>query len=156
MRAAAHTAAERGNMLEAYLKIDIAPVAKARPRFKMIHGHAMAYTTAKTKDFEQQIAEHYALRANGVYFDRELPLKVSIVFGLPVPKATTKSRRLAMLTGRLKPVKRPDIDNYAKAVLDALNGVAWADDAQIVELALYKKYAEEPYTQIYIRESVTE
>jgi crossover junction endodeoxyribonuclease RusA len=33
---------------------------------------------------------------------------------------------------------RGDIDNYVKSILDALNGVAWEDDKQIIELTVKK------------------
>jgi Holliday junction resolvase RusA-like endonuclease len=46
---------------------------------------------------------------------------------------------------------RPDIDNYAKAILDALNGVMWADDGQIVQLTASKSYGE-PRVEIEIQE----
>ena len=43
-----------------------------------------------------------------------------------------------MLNGELLPAKKPDIDNIVKAVLDALNEVAYRDDTQVVELQVRK------------------
>lgn len=37
---------------------------------------------------------------------------------------------------------KPDVDNYAKSVLDACNGIAWEDDSQIVKLTVEKEWAE--------------
>ena len=37
-----------------------------------------------------------------------------------------------------RPQRRGDLDNTAKAILDALNGIAWEDDSQIIELHLYR------------------
>ena len=37
-----------------------------------------------------------------------------------------------------RPQRRGDLDNSAKAILDSLNGIAWDDDSQIVELHLYR------------------
>jgi len=45
---------------------------------------------------------------------------------------------------RLWPCVRPDLDNYAKACLDAMNGLCFADDAQVVRLTAQKSYAVEP------------
>lgn len=53
-----------------------------------------------------------------------------------------------MLNGELLPAKKPDIDNIAKAVLDALNSVAYRDDTQIVELQIRKQYSEKPRLEI--------
>lgn len=52
------------------------------------------------------------------------------------------SRRLMRLMDELKgrPDKKPDADNILKAVLDALNGVAYEDDRQVVEVLCIKKY----------------
>lgn len=45
-----------------------------------------------------------------------------------------------------------DIDNVAKTVLDALNGVIWIDDSQVIQLWVLKTYAEESYVEITIDE----
>ncbi|XZN30187.1 RusA family crossover junction endodeoxyribonuclease [Clostridium perfringens] len=42
-----------------------------------------------------------------------------------------------------KPTKKPDVDNIAKIILDSLNGVAYKDDSQIVDLRIIKSYTEE-------------
>lgn len=57
-----------------------------------------------------------------------------------------------MLNGELMPAKKPDIDNIAKAVLDALNSVAYRDDTQIVELQIRKQYSEKPRLEIRMEE----
>ena len=57
-----------------------------------------------------------------------------------------------MLNGELLPAKKPDIDNIAKTVLDALNSVAYRDDTQVVELQLRKQYSEKPRVEIYMEE----
>jgi len=50
------------------------------------------------------------------------------------------------------PTSRPDADNYAKLVMDALNGVAWTDDALVVSLHVDKQWSGEsgPCTTITI------
>lgn len=57
-----------------------------------------------------------------------------------------------MLNGELLPAKKPDIDNVVKAVLDALNKVAYRDDNQVVELQIRKQYSERPRLEICIEE----
>ena len=58
-----------------------------------------------------------------------------------------------MLDGKILPAKKPDIDNVVKAVLDALNGVAYRDDTQVVELHVRKSYSEKPRVEVSIEKT---
>ena len=55
----------------------------------------------------------------------------------------TKPKLAAIEAGAIRPVTRPDLDNYIK-VLDGLNGIVWRDDSQIVRLNSVKAYSERP------------
>lgn len=55
-----------------------------------------------------------------------------------------------MISGALLPTKKPDLDNVAKIVCDALNGVAYKDDAQIVDLKVHKYFSETPEVVVVI------
>ena len=72
------------------------------------------------------------------------------------PKSVRKKDKIEMLTNRLLPVKKPDCDNIAKIVLDALNKIAYVDDSQVVELAVKKRYAEKAKVSVHIEEIETE
>ena len=61
-----------------------------------------------------------------------------------------------MLAGRTLPTKKPDADNVMKIILDALNGVAYEDDRQIVALAIRKTYGEKPGVRVEIRTIASE
>jgi hypothetical protein len=66
------------------------------------------------------------------------PLAVSVAFTLPKPKSAPKTRRTY-------PCKRPDLDKLVRAVLDAMTGIVFADDAQVVRLSARKCYpCEDP------------
>lgn len=122
----------------------IEPVAKGRPRFTRT-GHA--FTDKKTRDYEKTIREGYI----GGKF--EGPIGVSLTFGMPIPKSTSKRNREKMIEKKLLPcVKIKDVDNCMKSVLDALNGIAYEDDSQIVYLMGRKVYAAEPHVYIKIWE----
>lgn len=72
---------------------------------------------------------------------------ITACFG--IPKSTSKKARTAMLSGQTYPTKKPDVDNVVKIVLDALNGFAWHDDAQVIDLHISKTYTErEPFVWV--------
>ena len=72
----------------------------------------------------------------------EVPVKINITAYKKVPKSYTKKRTELIRNGIEQPVNKPDIDNICKIVLDALNGVAYKDDTQVIRLAISKKYTE--------------
>jgi Holliday junction resolvase RusA-like endonuclease len=115
------------------------PVPKARARTVMQGGRAHSYTPEATKAWEQAV--QWAAKPHRPESPLTCPLAVAMVFYLPKPKRGK----------RQYPSVRPDIDNYAKAILDALNGVMWADDGQIVQLTVSKSYGE-PRVEIEIQE----
>jgi Holliday junction resolvase RusA-like endonuclease len=56
------------------------------------------------------------------------------------------------LNGCIYPTKKPDADNIAKIILDALNGVAYTDDTQVINLLVQKRYGEAPEVKVEITE----
>lgn len=76
-------------------------------------------------------------------------LELNLTFCMPIPKSISKNKReqLHYVT------KKPDIDNLAKAVMDAINQVGiWEDDSQVSRLVVGKIYSDEPRCIISIRE----
>ena len=82
----------------------------------------------------------------------EGPVALRVVFVLPRPKRLIWKRREMP---RVPHTSRPDLDNLVKSTKDALNGLAWRDDSQVVELSAGKCYAsgnELPGVEIAIEE----
>lgn len=77
------------------------------------------------------------------------PVVVELTARFAVPARATKANRAAMIAGQVRPICTPDADNIAKN-LDALNGVAFTDDAQIVRLTVVKTYAAEAGVDVSI------
>jgi Holliday junction resolvase RusA-like endonuclease len=73
-------------------------------------------------------------------FGRE-PVRVTVTFRLPRPKGHFGARGL-LPSAPTFPAAKPDLDKLARAVLDALTGIVWRDDAQVVELDVAKRYAD--------------
>jgi len=132
-----------------YFRIDGDPVAKGRPKFTR-RGHA--YTPKKTKDYEEAVRLAFMAQTSEQMpvYGKDTPLVVRATFAKSVPKSYTKKRREACLSGKVLPTVKADLDNYLKGVLDALNGLAWEDDSQIVMTVAEKIYAEEPYVTVTI------
>lgn len=133
--------------------VDINPVPKGRPRFSKVGGFMRSYTPKKTSDYETEVRTQ--AQAVMTREPLETPLAVYLYFRLPIPRSHSKKRQEACLNGSERPIKKPDIDNLAKSVLDGLNGVVWHDDSQIVSLHLTKVYARNPGIDLLIREELT-
>ena len=69
-----------------------------------------------------------------------------------IPKSVSVKDKEKMLAGIIRPAKKPDIDNVIKIVLDSLNGVAYADDKQVVSVSGSKHYCCVPRIEISISE----
>lgn len=117
--------------------VDGKAVGKARPRVT-IHG---TYTPRATVEYEKRVRLAYLEQAGPEFGERALVLSVLVV--KEPPKSASKATREAMLAGEILPTVKPDFDNYAKVVSDALNGIAWHDDAQIVLGECLKVYGEQ-------------
>lgn len=88
-----------------------------------------AYVPDKTKRYKQDIA----LWASKYAPEKPFPgaIRIDVLFYLPRPRKPKS----------FYPIVRPDLDNYLKGVMDALNGILWRDDSQIVSIRCEKKYA---------------
>jgi Holliday junction resolvase RusA-like endonuclease len=78
------------------------------------------------------------------------PLKVDLTFYLPIPKSISKVRKRQMINQVILPVKRPDVDNLAYLVTNAMKNIIYMDDSQLVDLCMHKRYGEEPRTVVKI------
>lgn len=120
------------------------PQGKGRPRF----GNGHTYTPQSTMDYEEKIKLCY-LRAKGINY-KDAPIFMQIVMYFPIPKGASKHIRQQMLTGGLRPTRKPDFDNCAKVVSDSLNGIAYNDDRQIVDFMCAKYYSDMPRIEVSI------
>ena len=120
------------------------PVAKGRPRVTR-YG---TYTPRKTKDYEKLVQYSFKNQYKGQALQGAL--KIRIDFYMYIPKNTSKKRRKLKNDKEILPTKRPDFDNLTKSITDALNGLAFEDDNQIVEAHIYKYYSDEPRAVVKI------
>lgn len=118
------------------------PVAKGRPRFMKRGNFVHTYTPAKTLNEEKIIAAN--IKQEWTFEPIDSPIEVSIEFYMPIPKSFTKKVKKEIELGYNKHSKKPDLDNLAKLVLDAMNGIVFRDDALITRLNLVKVYSDKP------------
>ena len=113
------------------------PVAQPRARATAARGFARVYTpsTAPVNSFKASVRLAVAERWTGG--QTSSPVSLSLTFLMPRPKRLIWKRRPMPRTPHFG---KPDIDNLAKAVLDAL-GRFWHDDSQVFELFARKMYA---------------
>lgn len=121
---------------------------KERPRVNTNTG--IVYTPVRTKDYETLIKQYFLLKYPR-YVTAEERIGIDIVAYMKIPKNTSKIKESKMLDGAISPTKKPDIDNIAKVVLDALNKMVFKDDNQICKISVEKKYGKEEklYIKIY-------
>lgn len=122
------------------------PVPQPRPRVSTRGGFARAYVPAKhpVHAYRQAVAVAARAAGCGVHGD---PVEVVIDLVFARPKSHLRKNGLAK---DAPATPRCDLDNCAKAVLDALNGVAWDDDSQVTRLVVEKTYGGEARTTVRI------
>lgn len=130
-------------------EIEGKPVGKGRPRFKRMGNFVQTYTPSNTAEYEKLVRLRFQ-NAGGVITDK--PVKIEIVAFFAPPKSVRKKDKIEMLANRILPMKKPDCDNIAKIILDALNKIAYVDDSQVVELVVKKCFAAEARVYVHIEE----
>jgi Holliday junction resolvase RusA-like endonuclease len=136
-----------------YFVVTGKPVGKGRPRASTRGGFVRMYTDAKTLGYEAAIADEAARAMSGAEpFETPMQMQVSCYY--PIPKSWPKKIKQEAIDEERFPNVKPDLDNVVKAILDALNGVVYRDDAQVVNLVATKRYATEPRVEVYIFEKL--
>ena len=121
-----------------YFVVPGEPQGKARPRFSRKNGHS--YTPDKTVAYEELVRQRFLDTAQGLRFSDDEPVFIKIIANYTIPKSASKKKRQRMLDDEIQPMKKPDADNCLKVVCDALNGIAYHDDAQIVQAKIEKHW----------------
>lgn len=123
------------------------PNGKARAR---VTRKGFAYTPAKTRNAEVFIkmiaAEEMAGRT-----PMDGPVSLTMRAVMVPAKSWSKKKQAAALTGEIRPTKKPDVDNILKLVKDALNGIVYGDDAQVVRVEAEKVYGPQALTVVTVK-----
>lgn len=129
------------------------PRGKGRPRMRVVNARsgrsfASVYTDAKTRNYEGMLRQtaHLAMRGAPLLTG---PLRVTVHALFPVPASWSRKNRADALSGFVRPTGKPDCDNLGKEI-DALNGIVWHDDSQVVDMRIIKSYSDKPSLQIAV------
>ena len=107
------------------------PFVKGKGRVRFVKQTGRTYTPDATAEAMERIRQAY-IAACGAKAPKGAEVAVHITTLRPLPKSRPKRIESE------PDVYKPDVDNIAKLVLDALNGTAWDDDTQVTELVVGK------------------
>lgn len=128
------------------------PKAKGRPRFARRGAFISTYTDKNTLAYESLVKFAYLESCGNCPQMLEGGVSMRIDAFFSIPKSTSKKKAKLMQDGDIKHIKKPDIDNLCKSILDGLNKVAFKDDSQIVSLVANKYYSDTPRVEITIND----
>lgn len=123
------------------------PVPQKQTQFSCRSGKPHAYNPSQ-KDLEMI---RWQVRPFAPETPLEGPIDLRIMFFMPIPKATSKARADQMQRRIMLPITRPDVDNLAYLVTNALKTIVYTDDSQICEQHIYKVYDANPRTEIIVK-----
>jgi len=131
------------------LSIPGEPQGKGRPRFARRGAKTASWTPLRTARYEGEA------RAAAIAAMKGRPpiagaVSVAIMACMPIPASWPKRKRSLALGGDVRPAVKPDIDNVAKAVLDAMCGVVFEDDRQVCKIFAEKLYSESPRVEVVV------
>ena len=132
-----------------HLVIEGVPHPQLRPRATRIGNSIRLYDPKTTSDYKKYVKLTAKQQWEGKPLD--CPLVVEMDVYRQIPKSTSKKRRKLKNERVIRPVVKPDVTNYAKGIEDALNGIVYKDDSQIVELTIRKFYSDNPRVEIEIK-----
>lgn len=130
------------------------PEGKGRPRFRRVGSYTQTYTPDKTVAYENLVKLEYRRQCRDFQFDETRQLDVRIIAYYSIPKSASKKKQQLMIAHQLRPMKKPDMDNVVKVILDSLNKVAYKDDVQVVDCQLRKFYSETPRVVVTIQDAL--
>lgn len=127
------------------------PTAQGRPRFSTHGGFVKAYDPEISRNYKAyvKLLASEAMQRIGLTLT-ELPLGVEIIADVGIPASKSKKFKEKALNGLQLPIKKPDVDNVAKIILDSISGIVYKDDKQIVKLTVSKKYSYIPKVEVKI------
>jgi Holliday junction resolvase RusA-like endonuclease len=130
--------------------IDVDPEPYVKTRFYLNKSKQKIYGYNPQEKYLEQIK--WQVKPYAPEVPLTSPILMDITFYLPIPKTTSGIKKRQMLNGRIYHIKRPDLDNLAYNVTNALKGIIYADDSQIIDMHFKKIYGEKPKIVVKVSE----
>lgn len=132
------------------ITIPINPKPQSRPRFTR---NGRPYELKDMKVYREAVSLHCKQQfKHDVIADR--PIAVITTFYIEPPKYVSKVKKnaVALKNEQIRVFKKPDIDNYVKAIFDSMSGIVFKDDGVIAYQQSEKFYSLNPRTEIVVLE----
>ena len=119
------------------------PFGKVRAHPYVIGKHARMHNDDRNGTYEGIVRSEYLAQVGDVPpFTGPVGVEICAFFPIAKSNINTKAKRKDWEDGKLLPTIKPDLDNVVKSICDALNGLAWIDDKQVVCLNVAKCYVK--------------
>lgn len=126
------------------------PIPQGRPRFANRGKFTTTYDPPKSKAYKEEVKRQASEQYKKTPITGALKCCVSVY--RPLQKNGSKKLKKAKLSGEVRPIEKPDVDNYFKSVTDGMKGIVWKDDNQIVDAEIHKYYSDQPRVEVEIEE----
>ncbi len=130
------------------------PVAQGRPRFARVGKYVHTYDPQKSKNYKQLVRFWVTQQLKKIegFKPLENALYVDLTFYMSIPSSWSKKKRIEADSGVIRPTSKRlgDADNLCKSVTDAISGLIYVDDSQIVKLGVSKYYSDTPRCEMTI------
>lgn len=122
-------------------------VPQARPRVT----RRGTYDPPRCKAYKQKVALIAKTEMRGrPPMSGPVQMFVNVYHG--IPKSWSRNKKIDAIADVIYPTTKPDIDNILKGIMDALKGIVWKDDAQVVIIEAMKEYGEFSRVEMIIEE----
>lgn len=136
-------------MSEVTFTVPGTPVGKGRPRFARRGNFVQTFTPEKTASYENLVRIKAEEAMNGRQaFDGAVHVRIDL--HVTPPASWSQKKQRAALAGEIHPTSKPDADNCIKVIFDAMNGIVFRDDKQVVDLVAKKRYASTAMAKVEV------
>ena len=126
------------------------PVPQGRPRASSRGGFTRMYDPPASREYKKLVKVYASKNRPNKLIEGYVEVEMHIY--KRTLKSFSKKKKIDAENKKIRPKTKPDADNYAKGILDAMKGIIWQDDGQVTDLIARKYYSERPRVEVLIKE----